>query len=145
MIKWIRPAVLPCCSGRPRNYESTHPLMSHMYPSFTHTAVHSHVNPSPYPHALSASHLCVALYLGEEKDSLVSTACACTTISGKTWEFITVWKLSVKLICMYYVSVSSKDAVICQFDYLQLHEWRGYEAEDAFLQVPTSFGKSVRY
>ena len=32
----------------------------------------------------------------EERDVLVSTACACVIIPRKTWESVYVWKLSVK-------------------------------------------------
>ena len=33
----------------------------------------------------------------EERNGLVLTACACTIISTKTWEFIYIWKLSVHI------------------------------------------------
>ena len=84
----------------------------------------------------------------EEKDGPVLTACTCAIIPRKTWESVHVWKLSVKSIriCL----ISSKDVAVCQLNYLHSmnveDDCRVYEeGKDAFLQLPTSFSKSVCY
>ena len=60
----------------------------------------------------------------EERDSLVSTACACAIIG----------------IVKINISVSSKDTASTPED-----NRRVYKAKDAFLRLLTSFGKSVCY
>ena len=77
----------------------------------------------------------------------VLTACACAIIPRKTWESVYVWKLSVKSIRIR--PISSRDVAVCQLNYFNSmnveDDRRVYEAKDAFLQLPTSFSKSVCY
>ena len=64
----------------------------------------------------------------EERNGLVLTACACTIISTKTWEFIYIWKLSVHI---HFVPL--KDAAVCQLNGLKEEDnCCIYEGEDTF-------------
>ena len=80
----------------------------------------------------------------EEREGLVSTACTCAIIPRKTWESVYVLKLSVKLKRLRRIYFR-----ICQSSYfnsMNVEDNRHVcKAKDAFLQLLTSFGKSVRY
>ena len=85
---------------------------------------------------------------GRRKTAQYWLLCTCAIIPRKTWESVHVWKLSVKSIriCL----ISSKDVAVCQLNYLHSmnveDDCRVYEeGKDAFLQLPTSFSKSVCY